>query len=196
LLRRSLLIVLLSLFVISPAQGAPLTFEIDTNHSNVSFAVPIQGLARVRGKFTDFSVTIVYDEADVTKSSVTARIKAASIDTGVERRDSHLRNPDFFDAEKFPDITFQSTRVEKKGKQFLAHGTFTMHGVAKEVVIPFTITGKHKDPQTGQTTLGVMARLSINRRDYGITWSNPKNPTFIGDQVDIELDLITRPGKA
>ena len=200
MLKRSLAVVLIALvplFVVAPpALCAPLTFEIDTNHSNVGFAVPIAGLARVSGKFTDFKVAIVYDEADVAKSSVNAVIKTASIDTGVERRDAHLRTPDFFDAEKFPEITFQSKRVEKKGKQLLAHGTFTMHGVAKEIVIPFTITGMHKDPQTGQTTLGVTAHLSINRRDYGINWSNPKNPTFIGDQVDIELDLITKPAKA
>jgi polyisoprenoid-binding protein YceI len=71
-----------------------------------------------------------------------------------------------------------------------------MHGVAKELVIPFTITGTHKDAQTGQTTLGVTARLALNRRDYGINWSNPKNPSFVGDQVEIELDMITRPAKA
>src|ERR687895_674815 len=105
-------------------------------------------------------------DADVTKSTVSAVIKAASIDTGIERRDAHLRNADFFDVEKFPEITFQSKHVEKKGKDFVAHGTFTMHGVSKEIALPFTINGVNKAPD-GKTTLGVTARAALNRRDFG-----------------------------
>jgi polyisoprenoid-binding protein YceI len=146
----------------------------------------------VRGKFTDFTVAIVYDDADVTKSSVNATIKATSVDTGIERRDAHLRAADFFDVEKFPEITFASSRIEKKGKQLVAHGTFTMRGVAKEIALPFTINGVSKDPKTGKTQLGLTARTTVNRRDYGINFSNPNNPNFLGDQVEIELNIITR----
>ena len=124
------------------ALAAPATYQVDTAHSNVAFAVPILGgLSKVRGKFTDFTVQIVYDEADVSKSSVKAVIKAASIDTGIERRDAHLRNPDFFEVEKYPEITFESKSVEKRGQGFVARGTFTMHGVAKEIELPFTVNG-------------------------------------------------------
>jgi polyisoprenoid-binding protein YceI len=176
------------------ALAAPTTYQVDTNHSNVAFAVPILGgLARVRGKFTDFAVEIVYDEADVTKSSVKAVIKAASIDTGVERRDAHLRNPDFFEVEKYPEITFQSTSVAKRGDGYVARGTFTMHGVTKEIELPFTINGVRRNPQTGATTLGFSSRLTINRKDYGINFARPDNPDFLGDQIEIELDLVTRP---
>ncbi len=176
-----------------PALLAVTKYEADAAHSNVGFAIPILGgLSHVRGKFNDFAVEIVYDDKDVTKSTVRAVIKAASIDTGIERRDAHLRNADFFDVEKFPEITFQSKHIEKKGaKDFVAHGTFTMHGVSKEIALPFTINGVRKAPD-GKTAIGVTARTTINRKDYGITFARPDNPDFLGDNVEIELSLVTR----
>jgi polyisoprenoid-binding protein YceI len=98
-------------------------------HSNIGFAIPIAGgLSKLRSKFSEFTVTIVYDDKDLTKSSVEEWIKAASIDTGIDERDAHLRKPDFVDVEKYPEITFKSSRIEKTGKDFIAHGTFSMHG--------------------------------------------------------------------
>jgi polyisoprenoid-binding protein YceI len=194
--RKHLAVALAALLLSSlPALGVVTTYETDAAHSNVGFLIPILGgLSRVRGKFTDFKVTIVHDDADVTKSSVNAVIKTASIDTGIERRDAHLRNPDFFDAEKFPEITFQSKHIMKKGNQLVAHGTFTMHGVSKEIELPFTINGVRKDEKTGKTTLGVTARAVIKKSDYGMTWARPDNPNFLGDDVEIELNIVTRPG--
>jgi polyisoprenoid-binding protein YceI len=194
MLKKKLPVLLLAfLLVASYALGASTKYDIDVAHSNVGFSIPIMGgLSNVRGKFTDFTVAVVYDDEDVTRSSVNATIKAASIDTGIERRDAHLRTADFFDVEKFPEITFQSKRIEKKGKQLIAHGTFTMHGVAKEMALPFTINGVSKDPKTGKTTLGATARTTLNRRDFGINWGRPDNPTFLGDQVELELNLITK----
>jgi polyisoprenoid-binding protein YceI len=194
MLKKKFSIVLLA-FVLTAsfANGAVTKYETDAAHSNIGFSMPIMGgLSHVRGKFTDFTVAIVYDDADVTKSSVNATIKATSVDTGIERRDAHLRTADFFDVEKFPEITFASSRIEKKGKQLVAHGTFTMRGVAKEIALPFTIHGTFKDPKTGKTQLGLTAKTSVNRRDYGINFSNPNNPNFLGDQVEIELNIITR----
>ncbi|MDQ1614031.1 MAG: hypothetical protein QOG00_3962 [Pyrinomonadaceae bacterium] len=185
------LIALLLAFV--PVNSAVTKYAADAAHSNVGFSIPILGgLSHVRGKFSDFTVEIVYDDKDVTKSTVNAVIKATSIDTGIERRDAHLRNADFFDVEKFPEITFRSSRIEKKGKDFIAHGTFTMHGVSKEITLPFTINGVSKDEKTGKTTLGATARTSVNRKDYGVNFSRPDNPTFLGDVVEIELNVITR----
>jgi len=181
------------LIAATPFFGAVTTYETDAAHSNVGFSIPIAGgLSQVRGKFTDFKVTIVYDDQDVTKSSVDAVIKTASIDTGIERRDTHLRTADFFDAEKNPEITFKSSRIEKKGKNFTAHGTFTMHGVTKEIALPFTINGINKDAKTGKTTLGVTARTTLNRKEFGINWGRADNPNFLGDMVEIELNIITR----
>ncbi len=198
MLRKLLIPSLLAvLFAAVPFFAATTKYDIDVAHSNVGFSIPIAGgLSHVRGKFTDFTIAIVYDDTDVTKSSVDAVIKAASIDTGIERRDNHLRNPDFFEVEKYPEITFKSSRVEKKGKGFIAHGTFTMHGVSKEIALPFTINGISRDEKSGKTTLGVTAKTTLNRRDFGINFARPDNPTFLGDMVEIELNLITRAASA
>ncbi len=191
--RISLALILTWVLVAAPVEAATTKFELDAAHSNIGFSIPIAGgLSHVRGKFTDFTATIVYDDKDITKSSVRAVIKAASIDTGIERRDAHLRNPDFFEVEKYPEITFESKRIEKKGKGFIAHGAFTMHGVTKEIALPFTINGIKRDDKTGKTTLGVTARTTINRKDFGINFARPDNPDFLGDMVEIELNLITR----
>jgi polyisoprenoid-binding protein YceI len=185
---------LLALLVASTSFFAATTkYETDGAHSNIGFSIPIAGgLSNVRGKFTDFNVSIVYDDKDISKSSVDAVIKATSVDTGIERRDAHLRNADFFDVEKNPEITFKSNRIEKKGKGFIAHGTFTMRGVSKEIALPFTINGLTRDEKSGKTTLGATARTTINRKDYGVNYSNPANPNFLGDMVEIELNIITR----
>jgi polyisoprenoid-binding protein YceI len=192
--RKHLPLALLGLLLaFAPVYSAVTKYAADAAHSNIGFSLPIfGGLSHVRGKFTDFTVEIVYDDKDVTKSTVNAVIKAASIDTGIERRDVHLRNADFFDVEKFPEITFRSSRIERKGKDFIAHGTFTMHGVAKEIALPFTVNGVRKDEKSGKTTLGATARTTLNRRDFGINYSRADNPTFLGDMVEIELNIITR----
>ncbi len=197
-MRKTLFILplLVLLITAAPFFAATTTYKIDAAHSNIGFSVPIMGgLSQVRGKFTDFTVTIVYDDKDVTKSSVEAVIKATSIDTGIEARDKHLRTPDFFDAEKFPEITFKSSHIMKKGKGFIAHGTFTMHGVAKEIALPFTVNGISTDPKTGKTSLGATARIVVNRRDYGINYARADNPNFVGNVIDIELNVITRLGE-
>lgn len=193
MLKRTILFILL-VSVISVAQTAPTgTHPIDNAHSNVGFSVPILGgLSQVRGKFTDFSITLNHDEKDVTKSSVSVVIKATSVDTGIERRDAHLRNADFFDVEKFPEITFKSERIEKKGKQFIAHGPLTMHGVTKEIALPFTINGTFKNPSNNKSSIGYSAKMVLNRRDFGINYNRQDNPTFVGDNITVEIELVTR----
>ncbi len=195
--KRILIAVLFAvLLAVAPARGAVTKYEIDTAHSNIGFSVPILGgLSSVRGKFTDFKVEIVYDDKDATKSSVNAVIKAASVDTGIERRDTHLRNADFFDVEKYPEITFVSKHVEKKGKQLIAHGTFTMRGVSKEIALPFNINGV-QPAKDGKTVLGVTARTTLKRKDFGVSFSRPDDPNFLGDDIEIELSLVTRAASA
>jgi len=168
-------------------------YPIDVNHSTIGFAVPIaNGMSKVTGKFTDFVVTLNNDEHDVTKSSVNVVIKTASISTGIVARDNHLRTADFFDAEKFPEITFQSSRIEKNGKQLVVVGTFTMHGVSKEISLPLTIIGPVKNAAGDKMSVGYAARLTLNRRDFGINWEHKTVPNFVGDSVEVELDLITK----
>ena len=187
-----LAIVILSIAAIAQTD-TPRPYPIDNGHSTVGFSVPIlNGLSKVRGKFNDFAITLNEDEKDITKSSVVVVIKATSIDTGIDRRDNHLRSADFFDVEKFPEIKFESNRIEKRRKQFIAYGPLTMHGVSKEIALPFSITGTSKDATGKKMNIGYSARLTLNRRDYGINWQNPNAPNFVGDNIDIEIDLITR----
>jgi len=194
MLRKSLYVVLfVGLLFLTPHSGAK-PFDTDANHSTVGFNVPmLGGLSKVSGKFTSFTVKIEYDEADIAKSSVTAVIKAESIDTGIENRDKHLRNPDFFEVEKYPEITFTSKSVKKKGKGFVAVGDFTMHGVTKEIELPFTIAGKSVDPKTNKTTYGFASTLKLDRRDYGINYQHKTVPNWIGYDVEINLFVLTRP---
>ncbi|MCM3872136.1 MAG: YceI family protein [Pyrinomonadaceae bacterium] len=183
------------LIAATPFFASVTKYDIDAAHSNIGFSIPLAGgLSHLRGKFTEFTVTIIYDDKDVTRSSVEAVIKSASIDTGIEERDAHLRKPDFFDVEKYPEITFKSSRIEKIGKDFIAHGTFTMHGVSREMAIPFTVNGVNRDEKTGKTVLGATGRTTVKRRDYSINYipARPYDTTFLGDAVEIELSLITR----
>ena len=179
--------------IIAAQVNTPRPYAIDNNHSTIGFSVPIMdGLSKVSGKFTDFTVTLTNDEKDITKSSVTVVIKAASINTGITARDNHLKTADFFDVEKFPEITFQSSRIEKQGKQLLVLGTFTMHGVSKEISLPFAIVGSHEDATTKKMIVGYSARITLNRRDFGINWRHQSVPNFVGDNVEIEINLITK----
>lgn len=166
-------------------------YKIDPAHSIIGFAIRHLEINWVEGRFKDFVGTIRYDESDVTKSSVEFTAKIESIDTGVEARDKHLRTADFFDAAKYPEMTFKSTRVERKGKDgYVLHGDLTLKGVTKPVALPFTITGAIKDPW-GNMRFGINAQTKINRRDYGITWGKAmESGGFdVGNEVTIGLQL-------
>ena len=194
MLKRIILPVLLfATLAVAQNGGSTRPYAIDNNHSTVGFSVPIlSGLSEVKGKFTDFAITLNNDEKDITKSNVSVVIKATSINTGIEGRDRHLRTADFFDVEKFPEITFKSEHIEKKGKQFIAHGPLTMHGVTKEIALPFTVTGTYKHPTDNKITVGYSAKLVLNRRDYGINYEHRDIPTFVGDNITVEIELVTR----
>ena len=182
--------------VLVVAVAAPaLEYRIAQNHSTVGFAVPILGgLSKVRGKFTDFAITLKFDEADLAGSSIGATIKTASIDTGIADRDKHLRSADFFDAEKIPALVFQSTRIEGKNGHYVMHGTFTMHGVSKEVALPFAVTGrKFSEGKKGKlVNAGFSLRATLNRRDYGMVWEHNAVADFVGDEIEVEIDVITK----
>lgn len=170
------------------ASGA---YQIDPAHSTVGFAIRHLEINWVTGRFKDYKGTINYDATDITKSSVEFTAKVESIDTGVAPRDAHLRNADFFEVAKFPEMTFKSTRVERKGKDgYVLHGDFTLKGVTKAISFPFTMTGAIKDAR-GNVRFGIEAQTKINRRDYGINYGGPM-PTGgldIGNEVTINLHL-------
>lgn len=166
-------------------------YKIDPAHSTIGFAVRHFEINWVEGRFKDFEGTIRYDDKDVTKSSVEFTAKVESIDTGVAARDKHLRTADFFEVEKFPTLTFKSTRVERKGKDaYVLHGDLTLKGVTKPVQLPFRLTGAIKDPR-GSTRFGVEAQAKINRRDFGVNYGGPLTGggLQVGDEVNINLHL-------
>jgi polyisoprenoid-binding protein YceI len=185
---------LLALLVCAPGPAAAATvFErMDTNHSTIGFTVPILGgLSEVEGKFTDFAVRIVNDEADPARSSVEATIQAASISTGVAPRDNDLRGPNFFDVARFPTITFKSTRVEHRGEQWVAVGDLTMHGVTKTIELPFKLTGPIVHAETKKLQLAARASIHLDRDQFGIAWRH-QDPFFVGTDIAVDIRLLTR----
>ena len=166
-------------------------YKIDPAHSVIGFSIRHYEISLVRGRFKNFTGAIRYDEADISKSTVEFAAKIESIDTGVDARNAHLRTADFFDAVKYPEMTFKSTSVERKAQdQYVLHGDFTLKGVTKQISLPFTMTGAIKDAQ-GNTRFGVAAQTKIDRRDYGITWgkSMANGGLDVGNEVMIDLQL-------
>jgi len=164
------------------------TFEVDLVHSSVGFSIR-HIVSNVKGRFTDFSGTIVYDPKKVENSSVSVTIQAVSIDTDNEKRDNHLKSPDFFEVEKYPQITFQSKKVTKKKNKFMLQGTLNMHGVEKNISIPFQILGIAKGPDGSRA--GFEAELTLNRKDFGISWNRTldQGGLLLGEEVKISLSL-------
>jgi len=166
------------------------TYNLDKVHTSVGFTVSHLVISHVSGVFRDFNGTINYDAADPTKSSIDVHIISNSITTGDDKRDGHLKSPDFFDVAKFPELTFKSTSIEKKGDGFIAHGPLTIHGVTKDVALPFTIAGTVKD-QMGRTRVVAQSSITINRKDYGLVWNKPLEGggMLVGDDVKIDLNV-------
>ena len=163
------------------------TYVVDGAHAYVGFTINHLLINRVRGTFNDFTGTIIYDADDITKSSMSGTINVASIDTAHQKRDKDLRGESFFEVDKYPQITFETTRVEAGDDAPILHGVLTMHGVSKEVAIPFRVTGIADF--AGKIRLGFEARLELNRQDYGISYSRlmDNGGLVVGNEVVIEL---------
>jgi polyisoprenoid-binding protein YceI len=182
--------VVFSLALSAPPAAAVDLYEFDPAHSSIGFGVRHMVITTVRGKFNKFEGRILYDPENITQSSVEVSIEAASIDTGIQKRDNHLRSADFFDVEKHRQITFKSQRIEKTADGFVAHGPLTMHGVTKEVAIPFTVAGPVKDAWGG-LRIGAEANLTIDRRDWGLNWNQALEAggVLVDNNVRIELNV-------
>jgi polyisoprenoid-binding protein YceI len=165
-------------------------YKIDKGHSQVGFTAKHLMITNVNGRFTDFSGTITYDAKDVSKSAVSVNIKTASVTTDNTSRDNDLRNSEFLDVAKFPEMTFVSKKVEKRGGQFVLTGDLTIKGVTKTVEIPFTLSGPVNDPW-GNTRIAAEGSTTINRRDYGVTYNATMKDgaAVVGDQVKITLEV-------
>jgi polyisoprenoid-binding protein YceI len=189
MVRRALAMAMAIAVTIGSAQAAE-TYVLDPAHSIVGFGVKHLVISTVRGTFDDVTATLTYDEQDVTKSSVEVTIKTASINTRNERRDGDLRSASYFEAEKYPDITFKSKKIVAANTGHVAVGDFTMHGVTKEISLPFTITGKIKDHR-GNPRIGTESHLTIDRRDFGISASAVMEGggLVVSNEVQIEISI-------
>lgn len=167
------------------------TWDIDTSHSGINFNVRHMVFAKVRGRFSRWRGTIELDESALVESEVHVAIEAASIDTNEAQRDQHLRSPDFFDVEHYPELTFHSRRIERAGGNSLRIiGDLTMRGITREIVLEAETLGAGKDPSGGERR-GFGAKTIINRQEYGLKWNQllEAGGVVVGDQVHIEIEI-------
>jgi len=181
---RKLFAVLALPLLAAMAVGQTQTWKIDPNHTAAQFSVRHMGISTVRGAFNKTSGAVEYDSANPSKSSVEATIEVASVDTRVEMRDNDLRSPNWFDAAKFPTITFKSTKVEAAGEGKLKiTGDLTIHGVTKSVVLDVEGPTKPMTDQRGTMHVGASATTKIKRTDFGVG-TNP----MVGEEITITID--------
>ncbi|MBU0721116.1 YceI family protein [bacterium] len=161
-------------------------YKVDVSHSSVAFKVKHLMISNVKGEFSDFSGTFEYDEKSNTLQSLKGVVKVDSIDTGIEKRDEHLKSAEIFNEEKYPEIVFTLSKV--KGNK--AYGEFTMHGVTKKVIFDYESGGTIQDPW-GNQRAGVALSGKIDRKDYGITWNKilETGGVTVGESVKIEVEL-------
>ncbi len=197
-----------SLLALLVAGAAPVfadteTFTFDKAHTLVGFRIR-HFVSKVEGRFKDFDGTIWIDRANPSASKVELTVQAASIDTANDNRDKDLRSDNFFDAAKYPTITFRSTKIEPKGKDaFDVTGEFTMHGVTKTITVPVKHGGFLKiKGRTGMTEkTGFEISFPLNRKDFGIVWNRPLDTGgfMLSDEVDINVQVEANrqtPGEA
>jgi polyisoprenoid-binding protein YceI len=188
MVKTSMIAALLAVVAAGPVCAGDV-YKSDSAHADVGFAISHMVISKVKGSFNDFDATLTTND-DGSLASVNADIKAASIDTANDKRDEHLRSADFFNVEKYPEITFRSTAIETSGGNTTVKGALTMHGVTKDVDLAATLKGPVKDPW-GNTKLGLELRGTLDRRDYGLTWSKALETggLVVGQDVDLLIDV-------
>jgi len=177
--------------LIVPSLAAAAAWNIDPDHSSTGFKVRHLMVSNVKGTFGKVQGSVTIDDQDITKSSVNVTIDTASIDTGVAKRDTHLRSPDFLDVAKYPTMTFVSTKVAKNGNGLKVNGNLTLHGVTRPVVLDVhELSAESKDPW-GNMRRGASATAKIDRKDYGLTWNKmlETGGVAVGDEVQIIIEV-------
>jgi polyisoprenoid-binding protein YceI len=175
------------------------TWTLDPAHTTVEFSAKHMMITTVKGRLSDIRGTLVVDEANPARSSVNVEFGAASLNTGVEQRDQHLRSADFLDADSFPTISFKSRRVDgaraKDGARFTVTGDLTIRGVTKDVVLDASYEGRGMDPWGGER-LSFTATTKIDRRDFGLTWNQALEAGGLLVSNDIKLTIDAQAVKA
>lgn len=185
LTRTALLIVVICL----PVSSAT-TYELDPGHSQTDFTVGHFGVSKIRGALPDVVGTIILDDSDITRSSVTVRISTATLNSNNEARDKALRSPVFFDVEKYPEIRFESKRVEVAGNVYTLVGDLTIRDVTREVSFPFEFVGPVEDP-FGNSRIGATGQLTLDRRDWGMMLDKalPGGDLIVDNEVVVDIQI-------
>jgi polyisoprenoid-binding protein YceI len=184
-------VIMLTLASVKETRAEAVTYVIDPDHSQVIFKVKHMGISTVTGRFDLVEGSYTFDDKDVSKSSVETTISAASINTNKQKRDDHLKSPDFLDVAKNSTITFKSKEIKKgNGEEFTIIGDLTINGVTKQVELDAEYGGKAQDPMGNERT-AFTAETKIDRKDYGITWNKTLDSggLVVGDDVNIELEV-------
>ncbi len=168
----------------------PARWNVDPEHSTIEFRVAHMVVSKTSGRFMDYAGFIDMDAEAGTVKSIEATIKTASVNTNHEKRDAHLRNPDFFDVEKYPTLTYKMKSYKKTAEGYQAVGELTIRGVAKDITLTGNFNGVAKDPW-GNTRAGFQAEGKLNRKDFGMVWSKTLDSggLVVGDEVSIKLDI-------
>jgi polyisoprenoid-binding protein YceI len=170
--------------------AAASTWKIDPAHSVATFSVRHMMVSNVRGEFGKMSGVVQQDDKDLTKSSVEVTVDTTTINTREPKRDAHLKSPDFFEVEKYPTMTFKSTRITKVDESHLkVAGNLTLHGVTKPVVFDAEVTPE--TPAMGKTVRGVTATTKLNRKDFGLNWNKTieAGGVLVGDEVVVNVEF-------
>ncbi|MGE9808410.1 MULTISPECIES: YceI family protein [unclassified Janibacter] len=167
------------------------TWELDPGHTRLGFSARHAMITSVRGSFNDVHGEFFVDVEDLSRSHASIVIKAASVDTRNQQRDDHLRSPDFFDVERFPAITFQSTSIEEIHEgAYIVTGDLTIRDITKQITVPLELAGVQVDA-FGVTRAGFEGSRRVNRRDYGLEWNMPldKGGVLVSEKIDLEFEI-------
>ena len=188
--RTTMALVTISATILLALPALAVDWNLDDSHSHVGFKVRHMAISKVKGSFADFAATVTGEPGKPGTFSVEATVQLASVDTGNEKRDDHLRNPDFFDVEQHPTMTFKSTGVQMDGDEGKLTGELTLNGVTKPVTFDLEYAGQVTDPW-GSTRMGFAAETTIDRREFGLTWSKALEAggLVVDNEVEIELEI-------
>ena len=188
----------MTLLLAALVAAAPLTLDADPNHSTVGFAVKHMVVTTVRGTFNKFSSTVTLNKDDPSKSAVELKVDPASIDTHNEKRDGHLKSPDFFDVQKCPDMIFKSSKVEKSGDKYKVSGNLTMHCVTKPLTLEASFTDQPIKSPAGTSVYPASATGKLKRSDWGLKWNKAleSGGALVSDDVTLELEFEYAPKPA
>jgi polyisoprenoid-binding protein YceI len=175
---------------VAGARAETARYDVDPDHSTIGFSVDHMVVSKTRGQFTEYIGFIEMDPDAKTVKAIEATIKTPSITTNHQKRDTHLKSPDFFDVDKYPTMTYKMKSYRRTGEGYTAIGDFTLHSVTKEITLVGNFNGVNKDPW-GNTRAGFTAEGKINRKDFGINWNKAldNGGVIVGNEVLIKLDV-------